>query len=84
MEKDLNMNQKQLDMLSKMAKKKTGLDVNEMKQSIENGSIDQFLNKNMSADAAEQLKRVLTDKKAAEQMLNTPEARELMKKLLGK
>lgn len=84
MEKDLNMNQKQLDMLSKMAKKKTGLDVNEMKQSIENGSIDQFLNKNMSADAAEQLKRVLTDKKVAEQMLNTPEARELMKKLLGK
>lgn len=84
MGKDLNMNQSQLDMLSKMAKKKTGLDVGEMKQSIQNGTLNQFLDQKMDPAAASQLKQVLTDKGAAEKMLNTPEAKELMKKLFGK
>lgn len=84
MDMNRNLNEKQLNLLSKLAKQKTGLDVNEMKQSVENGSFDQFLNQNMDENAANQLKRVLTDKKAAEEMLNTPEAKELLRKLMGK
>lgn len=84
MDMNRNLNEKQLNLLSKLAKQKTGLDVNEMKQSVENGSFDKFLNQNMDENAANQLKRVLTDKKAAEEMLNTPEAKELLRKLMGK
>ncbi len=84
MENDLNFNQKQLDMLAKLAKQKTGMNVDEMKQSIVSGNLDQFISKNMDANAAAQLKKVLTDKQAAQQMLNTPEAQALLRKLSGK
>lgn len=84
MQKDFNMSQKQLDLLSKMAKDKTGMDVNQLKQSVENGTIDQFLNQKVDPSAADQLKQVLTNKEAAQKMLNTPEAKELLRKLMGK
>lgn len=84
MENKFNMSQKQLDLLAKMAKQKTGVDVSQMKSSVENGTFDQYLNNNMDPSTADKLKKVLTDKSAAQELLNTPEAKELMRKLLGK
>lgn len=83
MDKNFNMSEKQLNLLAKMAKQKTGMDVNQMKQSVENGTLDNILGQ-MDPAAANQLKKVLTDKGAAQQLLNTPEAKELIKKLMGK
>ena len=63
--------------------KKLGFDVNEMKNAAQNGQLDEFVNKNLSQNATKQLKNVLSNKEACEQLLNTPQAKELMKKLNG-
>ncbi len=63
--------------------KKNGIDVNKMKEAADSGNLDDFINKNLSADATKQLKNVLSNKEAAEKLLSTPQAKELMKKLMG-
>ena len=46
--------------------------------------MDDFIGKNLSEEAGQKLRCVLSDKSAAEKLLNTKEARELLNKLLGK
>lgn len=76
------MNNNELNRLMKTAQQKTGVDMNKMKQAAENGNLDDFINKNLSSQATKQLKNVLTNKEAAEKLLSTPQAKELMKKLM--
>ena len=45
------------------------------------GKLDEFVNKNLSEKATKQLKDVLSIKEACEKLLNSPQAKELMKKL---
>lgn len=63
--------------------KKAGIDVQKMKQAADNGNLDDFINKNLSQNATNQLKKVLSDKEAAQKLLSTPQAKELIKKLMG-
>ncbi len=76
------MNNNEINRLMKNAQQKTGIDMNKMKQAAESGNLDDFINKNLSSDATKQLKNVLTNKEAAEKLLSTPQAKELMKKLM--
>lgn len=62
-------------------KNKSGIDVSEMKQAADEGKLDDFINKNLSQKASQQLKNVLSNKEATEKLLSTPQARELLKKL---
>lgn len=75
------MNNNEIDNLIKKAEKKTGMDIDKMKQAAENGRLDDFVNKNLSSKGAAELKNVLTNREAVEKLLSTPEAKELMKKL---
>ncbi len=77
-----NMNNSNINDMMRDAQKKTGIDISKMKQAAENGNMDDFINKNLSSDAAKQLKNVLSDKSATEKLLSTPQAKELMKKLM--
>ena len=56
------------------------LNINELKSAAENGRVDDFIDKNLSGDAAKKVKRILSDKNAMEKMLSTPEAKALFKK----
>ncbi len=76
------MNNNEMNKLMENARKKAGIDINKMKQAAEKGNLDDFINQNLSADASKKLKNVLTDKSAAEKLLSTPQAKELMKKLM--
>lgn len=76
------MNNNEMNRLMKQAQQKTGIDVNKMKEAADKGQLDDFVNKNLSSQATAQLKNVLTNKEAAEKLLSTPEAKELMKKLM--
>lgn len=76
------MNNNDLNKLMNDAQKKTGIDVNKMKQAADSGKLDDFINKNLSSQATQQLKSVLSNKEAAEKLLSTPQAKELMKKLM--
>jgi hypothetical protein len=57
--------------------------INELKQAAQKGEVDDFINKNLSPQATKKLKSILSDKAATDKLLATPEAKELMKKLLG-
>lgn len=61
--------------------KKVGFDVSKMKEAADNGKLDEFVNKNLSEKATKQLKDVLSNKEACEKLLNSPQAKELMKNL---
>ena len=61
-------------------KKENNLNINELKNAAENGSVDDFIDKNLSGDAAKKVKAVLSDKNTMEKMLSTPEAKALFKK----
>lgn len=76
------MNNNELNRLMKQAQSKTGIDMGKMKEAADNGKLDDFVNKNLSSQASAQLKNVLTNKEAAQKLLSTPEAKELMKKLM--
>lgn len=58
-----------------------GINANKMKEAAEKGELDSYLNKNLSSDTAKKLKAVLSDKNKTQELLSTPQAKELMKKL---
>lgn len=67
--------------IPKDLKNKTGIDVDKMKQAAQSGKLEDYLNSNLSADTAKQVKNVLGNKEATEKLLSSPQAKELMKKL---
>lgn len=76
------MNNNDFNSILKQAQKNTNIDLNKLKQAGEQGKLDDFINKNLSADASTQLKKILNDKQATEKLLSTPQAKELMKKFM--
>lgn len=76
------MNNNDINKMMKTAQQKTGIDMNKMKQAAQNGKLDDFINQNLSSEATKKLKNVLSNKEAAEKLLSTPQAKELMKKLM--
>lgn len=66
----------------KHAAKKANIDLNELKRAAEGGNVDDFINKNLSKEASEKLKNVLSDKEATQKLLSTPQAKELLNKLM--
>ena len=61
-------------------KKDNNINVNELKSAAKNGNVDDFINKNLSSDAAKKVKQALSDKNTMEKLLSTPEAKALFKK----
>lgn len=59
-------------------------DINELKKSVENGTVDDFIDKKLSPQASKKLKEVLADKAATQRLLDTPEAKSLLQKLMNK
>ena len=76
------MNSDEINSLMKNAKSKTGIDIDQMKQAADSGQLDDFINKNLSENASRQLKDILSDKSKTQKLLSTPQAKELMKKLM--
>ncbi|MDD6603879.1 MAG: hypothetical protein PUE73_06070 [Eubacteriales bacterium] len=70
------------DSVFKMAKN-NNININELKQAAENGKVDDFIDKKLSKEASQKIKNILSDKSATEKLLSTPQAKELMNKLLN-
>ncbi len=64
--------------------KKNNIDIDEFKKYAEQGKVDDFINKNLSPQASNKLKQILSDKDATNKLLSTPEAKELMKKIMNR
>lgn len=58
------------------------INIDELKKATNSGNIDDFIDKNLKASEAQKLKQVLSNKDATEKLLSTPQAKELLKKLM--
>lgn len=81
---DFNFDKNELQKMMNKASKKSGIDMQKLKQAADGGRLDDFLNQNLSADTGEKIKAALSDKKAAQKIIKSKEAQELLKKLLDK
>lgn len=81
---DFNIDKNELQKMMNKASKKSGIDMQKLKQAADGGRLDDFLNQNISADAGEKIKAALSDKKTAQKIIKSKEAQELLKKLLDK
>ena len=72
--------QAQLNMLLKMAGKKLGTDPETLRKALENGNADALLKQ--STGRNDQLKQVLSNPELASKLMDSPQAKELLKKLM--
>lgn len=75
------LNKQQIQNLMNKLRQTTGIDQNDL-HSAEKGQLDSVMSK-LKPGQAEQLKKVLSDKKSAEKLFSSPEARELLKKFMN-
>lgn len=64
------------------AAKRANINVDELKKASASGNMDDFINRNLSPDASKKLKQVLEDKATTEKLLSTPQAKELLNRLM--
>ena len=72
--------QAQLNMLLKMAGKKLGTDPETLRKALENGNADALLKQSKGRN--DQLKQVLSNPELASKLMDSPQAKELLKKLM--
>lgn len=75
-----NINDKALN----EAAKRANINIDELKRASQNGNVDDFINRNLSPDASKKLKDILSNQSATQKLLSTPEAKELLNKLMNR
>lgn len=76
-----NMSPDKLNMLLNMAGKRLGVNPNALKSSLQNGDLGSAVN-GMSPDAAQKFNNIVSNPKELEKLMNSPQAQELIKKLM--
>lgn len=71
----------QLEQLLKMASSRLGTDLEQLKNAAQTGTLENLFSGISSSDA-EKVQKVISDKSAAEKLLSSPQAQQLLKKLL--
>lgn len=70
-----------VDELIDLVSTKTGASKENLKNIVQSGQIEKLVN-NLKPNQASRLQAILSDKKAAEELLSTPQAQQLLKKIL--
>ncbi len=73
---------KQIENILNSLAQKLGENPNEIKKNAQNGEVGNLLNK-MDSKQASKVQEILNDREKTEQLLNTPQAQALLKKLMG-
>lgn len=73
---------KQIENILNALAQKLGENPNEIKKNAQKGEVGSLLNK-MDGKQASKVQEILNDKEKTEQLLNTPQAQALIKKLMG-
>ena len=60
---------------------KSNINIDELRRAVENGQAEQYIDKNLSAQASQMIKQVLSDKKATQKIIQSPQAKALLEKL---
>lgn len=59
----------------------SNINIDELKRAVENGQAEQYIDKKLSAQASQMIKQVLSDKKATQKIIQSPQAKALLEKL---
>ena len=73
---------KQIDKLIQMLSERMGAPENEIRSALENSNYSRLLNR-MDPAQASKLESVLSDEKSASDFLNSPQAKAIIKRLMG-
>lgn len=82
MNNNKNFSDRQIDNLLSEASKVSGVDRNTLQSAAQGGNIDKMLSK-LSPAQAKSLQKILSDKNATRELLSTPQAQNLLMKILG-
>ena len=77
-----NSSGNKMEDLLKTLSKRLGTNPEELKSAAKSGNINDIL-KNLNPKDSEKIKEIVTNKKAASQILSSPKAQQLLKNLLG-
>ena len=77
-----NNSNENLNNLINQASKHLGVDPSKLKESAKSGNVSDVL-KNLDPKDAKKIQNVVSDKNAANKLLSTPQAKALLKKILG-
>lgn len=72
----------QIQKLIQKLSERTGTSESEIQTAVENSSYSKLLSK-MDPTQAQQIETMLNDEKAAQQFLNSPQAKAIIKRLMG-
>lgn len=72
----------ELERLARQASSKLNMQPSDVKQAVESGKVDGLLGR-LSADDASRIKAVLSDEQKTRELLNSPAAQALLKKLMN-
>lgn len=72
-----------MDGLLEMVGKKLGVSPEQLRSNLESGKLEQAM-QNLPKKEAANVQNLLKDKKKVEQLMNTPQAKALYEKLMGK
>lgn len=77
---DRKFNENEINKMLKNASGGSKIDAASLKSAAQNGSLNDYIGKNLSPEVQKKLKSVLSDKKTLEKLLSGKEAQELLKK----
>ena len=83
MKDNINLSPEQLNALLNKVSGSTGASKNEIMEAMNSGNLEDLVMKTLKPSQANKLQSILKDKKAADELLSSPQARQLLKKLLG-
>lgn len=66
------------------AAKRANINIDELKRASQNGKVDDYINRNLSPETSKKLKDILSNQDATQKLLSTPEAKELLNKLMNR
>ena len=78
--RDRKFNENEINKMLKNASGGSKIDAASLKSAAQNGSLNDYIGKNLSPEVQKKLKSVLSDKKTLEKLLSGKEAQELLKK----
>lgn len=66
------------------ALKNSNINIDELKAAAQSGNVEQYISRALPKDASDKIKKILANKEETQKILSTPQAKDLLNKLMNK
>ena len=66
------------------ALKNSNINIDELKAAAQSGNAEQYISRALPKDASDKIKKILANKEETQKILSTPQAKDLLNKLMNK